>query len=303
MIFFDISDTSIEATQLATSFVTGEALRAFSRVELKEGLIKSGEIKDQEALKKAIAGLIEKAHPKAMKDQECALTLPDSRVYTSRLNLPQRQNSQTVFDLVKAQVEKSIPQPIEELIYRFESLGKGKGPGEILLVAIPTVIVNSYVEFFNQLSLQPRLIVPESFAIHSFLAPVIGAEETVLYLDVGEKTSTATLMNKEGVVEAFTEPVERDKLLDQTKKLLSFSRERFLKDVKRIILGGGGSLKMDSDKMKAELKVEIEAAEGALKGFKLPIRVDFGTTPRVLFINTFGLALLSKTKQPLNLLP
>lgn len=305
MIFFDISDTSIEAVRLSTSFLTGEAISAFARVELEKDLIEAGEIKNRDALSKVITNLLEKAKPKAMKDQECAFTLPDKRVYTCRLQLSQRQDSQTVFELVKAQMEKSIPQPIEELIYRFTSLDRGKGSGEIFLVAVPTTLVNSYIELFNTLALQPRLVAPESFTIYNFLGSVIKEDETLLYLDVGKTTATATLMDKQGVIEAFTEPIESDKLLDQTKGLLTFTRERLGRSVKRVILGGGGSLgRTDIAQVKANLKIEVESVEKAFENFRMPIRVDFGEMPRILFVNTFGLAALSKEKQqPLNLLP
>jgi len=303
MILFDISDTSIEAVKLSKSFLVGDSINAFTRVEFANGLVKEGEIKNKDALGKIISTLLKTAKPKPMKDEVCGFTLPDKRVYTHRFTLSQRQDSQTVLGLVKAEVEKSIPQPLEELIYRFDSLNHGEGEGEIFLMAVPTMIVNRYVELFNDLGLPPRLIVPESLAAYRFLAPVVQAGGTTLYLDVGKKTTNAVLMDKRGVVETFSEPVQTDKLFTQLESLFKFACTRAGGCIRQVILGGGGSLAIDSAEVASKLKVNVVLAGEAFKHFRLPIKVDFGNLSKMVFINTLGLALLSKEESPLNLLP
>lgn len=303
MILFDISDTSIEAVKLSKSFLTGEVINAFNRVEFTDGPVKAGEIQKKDALKKTIVNLLKDAKPKEIKDQECAFTLPDKRTYTHRFTLSQRQDSQTVLGLVKAQAEKLIPQPIEELIYRFDSLNRGTGEGEIFLMAVPTIIVNRYVELFNDLGLQPRLVVPESLAAYRFLTPIIQAGGAALYLDVGKKTTTAALMDKRGVVETFSEPVQADKLFTQLESLFEFACTRAGGCIRQVILGGSESLAIDSAEVASKLKVNVVLAEEAFKHFRLPIKVDFGNLSKIVFINTLGLALLSKEESPLNLLP
>lgn len=303
MLFFDISDTSIEAVKLSKSFPIGESITALTRGELKDGPVKAGEIQDKDALGKIVANLLKKVQPREMTDNTCGLTLPDKRVYTHRFTLSQRQDSQTVLSLVKAQVEKLIPQPLEELIYRFDSLNCGKGEGEIFLMATPTAVVNPYVEVFNNLKLQPRLIVPESLAAYAFLAPIIQAEGTVLYLDVGKKTATAALMDKRGVIETFSEPVQANELLTQLKNLFEFACTQAGGCIREVILGGGESLAIGFAEAASKLKVNVVLAEEAFKHFRLPIKADFGNLSKVMFINTLGLALLSKKQSPLNLLP
>lgn len=305
MILFDISDTSIEAVKLSKSFFTGEVINAFNRVEFTDGLVRAGEIQKKDALKKTIVNLLKDAKPKEIKDQECAFTLPDKRTYTHRFNLSQRKDSQTVSSLIKAQAEQLIPQPIEELAYDYNLLDQkeeARGEGEIFLAAVPATLLDGYLELFNGLGLKPELAVPESLAAYRFLASMVQAGEAVLYLDVGEKVTTATLMDKQGVVEAFTEPVQTSELVNRVGELLKFSSERLGKEVDRIILGGGGSLKMDTAKAEDKLKVTIASVEEAFKGFKLPIKVNFGDLSKIVFVNVLGLALLSKEEKPLNLI-
>ena len=305
MLFFDISDTSIEAIRLSKSFLTGEAVTAFNRSEFKNGPIEEGEIKDKNALKKIIVDLLKNAKPKPMKDRECAFTLPDKRVYTHRFALSQKHDSQTVFSLIKSQAEKLIPQPIEELTYNYLILGQkkeGKEEGEILLAAVPTVIINGYIELFNDLGLEPKLAVPESVAAYSFLSPLIKAGGAVLYLDVGEKITTATLMDQQGVVETFSEPVQTDKLFAQIENLFAFACTQIGGCIKQVILGGGGSLTAKPAEFESKLKVSVISAEEVFKTFKLPIKVNFGDLSKVTFVNVLGLALLSGQEQPLNLI-
>lgn len=305
MIFFDISDTSIEAVRLSTSFLSGEAINAFGRVEFENGPVKSGEIKDKDALGKVVANLLEKAKPKAMRDQECAFTLPDKRVYTHRFNLSQRRDSQTVLELIKDQAEKLIPHPMEELNYDYRVLGDKKketGAGEILLTAAPKTLVESYKNLFADLDLSPKFAVPESFAAYQFISPLIGGEGTALYLDVGGSVSIAALMDGRGVVEAFSEPVQTSDLFSGIKRLLKFSDERLGREIGLVVLGGGGSLKIKRAEAKQELGVDVISAEDAVGRFKLKIRVNFGNLSPITFANVLGLALLSKEESSLNLL-
>ena len=222
MIFFDISDTSIEAVKLSKGFF-GESINAFARVELKDGPVEAGEVEDKDALAKTITKLLKAGKPRGISDLECGFTLPDSRVYTHRFTLPQRRDHQTVLDLVGGKMEKLIPQPLEELIYRFFPLGEGEGEGEVFMMAISKKLIKGYVECFGDVGLRPKFVVPESYAAFRFLDPLIDAQETILYLDIGGEYSNAVLMDKHGVVETFSEPVESTDLFKEVGKLLEFT--------------------------------------------------------------------------------
>jgi hypothetical protein len=303
MLFFDISDTSIEMLQISKTFVSGEAIHSFSRVELKDGSIKNSEIQNKDQFKKNVEELLKSARPKPVKDQECAFTLPDSRIYSHRFDIPQRKNSKTILGAVKAQAERVIPQPIDELIYRYKSLNHSKEEGEILLVALPTKIVNSYIEVLNDLKILPQLVTSESMAVHRLISSSINPKETVLYIDIGEKDSNISIMDRLGVIETFSEPVGRQDDLAHIDSLLTFSREKLKEDINRVFLGGGGSPKVDLDKAQEFLKKDVVPMETLIANFKPAIKVDLGGIPKIVFANTLGLILLSKEKQPLNLLP
>jgi Tfp pilus assembly PilM family ATPase len=303
MIFFDISDTSIEAIRLSTSFIFGETISAFNRVEFNGGPVRAGEVQDEAALKKIISDFLENAKPKAIKDKECAFTLPDKRVYTRRFKLSQKKDGQPIFNLLKGQLEPLIPQPLEELAYDYKTLvDEQKGKSEVCFAAIPRTILEGYMKVFNSLDLKPKIAVSESVAAHKFISPLIIGEGTVLYLDVGEEIAIATLMDRNGVVEAFSEPVQTSDLFNGVKKLVKFARERLEKEVNRIILGGGGGLQIKKTAAQEELGLNVVSAEEAVKQFKLKIRVNFRNLSPVTFANVLGLSLLSKEESPLNLL-
>lgn len=303
MLLFDISDTSIEVARLGRRFFAGEAIVASARVELTDGSVKMGEVRNKDALCKTVADLLRNVKPRVTEDQECAFTLSDSRVYTRRFKLPQVQDHQTVLGLVKEKAEKLFPQPAQELIYQFDSLERGEGAGEIFLMAASRDIVLSYVDVFNSLGLQSKLAVPESYAACRFIAPIIGKKEVTLYLDIGGKYTNVVLVDSRGVLETFSEPVETAELFSEIEKLLKFLHKKLEQSVGRVILGGGGSLELNLVEAKERLKIDTILVEEAFKHFPLSIRNDFGGLPKVLFVNVLGLALLTKEKSPLSFFP
>jgi len=302
MIFFDISDTSIEVVQLSRSFLRGEAVSAFARMELDGGLVRGGEIQNREKLVGVMDGLMKSAKPKAIRDVECGFTLSDRRVYTYRFQLPRYQSNPSVnIEPLNTQAEKLVPQPLEQLTRITTPVSDKKG-SSIIWIAVPTEILLSYEEIFRDLNLNPKIAVPESYAIYALLAPTVGEEEIILYLDVGKRISTATFMDRMGVIETFSEPVQTAKLLTQVGQLLEFCREHLGREASRIVLGGGGSLKIDPNEAARKLQLNVARIDTALERFKPSIRTDFGGLPRVLFANVLGLIALNSEESSPNLL-
>jgi Tfp pilus assembly PilM family ATPase len=303
MLFFDISDTSIELMQLSKTFISGEVINSFSRLEIKDGSIKDCEIQNKEQFQKNIENLLKDAKPKSLKEQECAFILPDNRIYSHRFTVSQKKEDKNILIQIKAQAERTIPQPIDELIYRYKTIGHSKDSSEVLLVALPTKIVNGYIEIFNNLKLTTILISSESLAVHRLISSAINPKEAVLYIDMGGKDSNISIMDKKGVIETFSEPIKDQDNLAHIERVISFSNEKLDEEINRIFLGGGGSSKVDLGKARDVLKKDIVPVETLTANFKPSIKVNLGDTPRTVFTNILGLILLSKEKQPLNLLP
>jgi Tfp pilus assembly PilM family ATPase len=302
MLFFDISDTSIEIIKLRRGLLFGDAVVAYSRIESDEVPVEKGEIQNPEEFSKLISDLLKKGKPKPLEDTECAFTLPDKRVYTQRFTVPKVRNDQTVHSLLEDEMKKIIPQPLDELSFEFIPLNEGEGEeGEVFMMAAPKSLVKSYIDLFRKVKIEPQFVVSESYAAFDFLKAIVSPGGLTLHLDIGIKYTNSVFMDKKGVVEAFSEPVETKELLKGVGELIKFADKRLGRKVDQIILGGGGSSRVDAQDMAGKLKVNVVSVEKAFEHIKLPIKTDFGKWSKVVFVNVLGLALLSKEKNPVSL--
>lgn len=295
MILFDFSDTSLKVLKLSSQLLMGKAIVAAAKGELKEGLILNSEILDPGNLSSAVKDVLSKAVPKPITDQEAAFVLHDERTFTLRLPSPPATGSR----LAREELEKRVaplllPVPFSSQVV--DSLGRQ-------FIAADQKMVSGYTGLLESLGLKARLAVPESSAFSFLFAPLIKESELILFLDIGAKTTDAVLLDQEGVVQTFTEPIELTRLRSGIEELIGFSKEKLGKEPQRVFLGGGGALATDAKKLAEEIGRPVSSAEEVFPSYPVPIKVDFGKVSKLSFLSLFGLALVSQQKDRLNFLP
>jgi len=289
MLLFDFSDKSLKIFKLSARFLGGEAISGLAKSELRPGLIENSEIRDGAALEKEIREILKK---ESWSDQEAAFVLHDERSFNLRLASPVTIDSKVSPDLLEKQLVSTLPVPISSVVY--DAWGQQ-------FAAVDRKIFSQYLDLFGKLELKPQLAVPESQAVWSFLLSQIGEGEMVLFLDIGAEATDAVLLDRVGVLQTFTEPIETTRLLPGVKEIISFSRDKFGKIPAKIFLGGGGALSLDTGKFTQDLGVSAVSIEEVLKTYPTSISANFGQTSKLGFVPLFGLALLAQQKKsPLN---
>ena len=288
MLLFDFSDKSLKVFKLSDRFLGGEALSGFVRSELRPGLIENSEIPDPAALAQDIQDLLKK---ESLEDQEAAFVLHDERSFNLRLKSPVTEEIKADSALLEKQLTTSLPVPILTLVY---------DAWDHQFAAVDQKIFSQYLDLFGKLGLKPELAVPESQAVWAFLLSQIGKEEVVLFLDIGAETTDAVILDRIGVLQTFTEPIETTQLVQGVGELFSFSQSRFGKAPVKIFVGGGGAVSLDVKRFSEEIKTPVVSSEDVMKTYPIKISIDFGQTSRLGFVSLFGLALLTKQKTPLN---
>jgi len=288
MLLFDFSDKSLKVLKLSARFLGGEAISGFAKSEIGPGLIENSEIPDPATLAKEIQDVLKK---NSLSDQEASFVLHDERSFNLRLNSPVTEDIKADSALLEKQITTSLPVPISTLVY---------DAWDHQFAAVDQKIFSQYLDLFGKLGLKLQLAVPESQAVWSFLLSQIGEEETVLFLDIGAETTDAVLLDRVGVLQTFTEPIETAQLVQGVVEVVSFSQSRFGKAPVKVFLGGGGAVSLDVNKFSEETKIPALSAEEVLKTYPVKLSANFGQTSRLGFVSLFGLALLTRQKSPLN---
>jgi len=293
MLLFDFSDSSLKVLKLSPQFLGGNAVVAFAKGELKEGLIRNSEILDPPNLAAPAKDILNKAIPKPISDQEAALVLHDERTFTLRLPPLAASDDELTGDSLEKLVAPLLPVPFPSLAT--DSLGRQ-------FAAVDRKMLAGYTGLLESLNLKAQSAVPESYALFFLFLPLIKADELALFLDVGAKTTDAVLLDHEGVVQTLTEPIELTQLKRGIEEIVGFSKEKFNQEPRRVFLGGGGALAINAKSLAEGIGRPVDSAEEVFQTYPIPIKVNFGKVSKLSFLSLFGLALALQQKEQLNLL-
>jgi len=295
MFNIDISDSSIEALKLKKGLLGKFSVSSFGRVELEEGIVRNTEILDPQKLAEKLGGLV--------KGQKINFTLPDLRTFTCRILLPLDISRSAIESFLKDKAAEVIPYDFEDLVYDFKVVNETEKGREILFIAVSKKILIDCLKTFAICKFSPLVAVPESLAAFEIFKETIVKNEIVLYVDIGGKTSTLSFFDKFGPFLTLNKAVETKVLEKEIKKASSFLKEKYSKEVKRVVIGGGGSLEVDGDSFSKEIGIWTTKADKILsdKLAKIDLNFNADKTSPVLFLNVLGLSLLSQRKDELNL--
>lgn len=270
MLLFSLSDNSIKILKLSKIVLMDQVSAAWER-EIKKGLIVKNEIVNSKGLISEIQTIFNELR---VKDRDCAFNLHDERSYILRLSLSKTKDGRAVYELIREQIYNLIPEPFDDLIISYRELDPRSAPGVIQLAAVNQKILEKYAAVFGELGLRARFTVPESYALFALFSPVIGENETVVYLDPELPASNAIVLDKQGVLETFA--------AQDLEKIKSFAAEKWGRKVDKVL--GPDNI------------IDV------LEKYPIPLRFKFEKTQLGKFASLLGLALLLRQKDSLNLI-
>ena len=161
--------------------------------------IKNGVIVEPEIIAKVAYELFDKQLIGDITTRRVVVAVPAARTFTRTVTLP-ILNSNDLNDAIRMETEQYVPVPIEELYYDFSTINKLEKTHEILVVAIPKKIVDSYVRLTELLGLE---IVAIESTISSASRMFVQAESSDLptvLIDFGSLSSDITIYDKALIV-------------------------------------------------------------------------------------------------------
>jgi len=156
----DIGHSSIKVMQLEIAAGAKPRMLGYGvSLEYPGDTIVEGVIVKKNQLGKALYDLFKKGLVGTISTNRVACTIPTSHTFSRPMKLPPME-SDAIYEAVHLEVEQYVPMPVESLYIDYE-ISKNTSEGvELLMVATPKKIIDSYVNFLEMMGLQPVALEP-----------------------------------------------------------------------------------------------------------------------------------------------
>ncbi len=149
----DIGSNSVKVMQVESHnhqpTVIGYGVSSFDSKAIKDGVII-----DHVSLATSINELFKNNVVGEITTRRVAITIPATRTFTRSMNLPVLKDSELA-EAVSLEAEQYIPVPLAELYIDYSVIDKNDKGVELLAVAVPKKIVDSYMVLIRMLGLEP----------------------------------------------------------------------------------------------------------------------------------------------------
>jgi len=183
----DISDLSLKIVKLKKRGRTLN-LASFGEGEIKPGIIKGGEIKDEEKLAEIVKEAIKKVKGERLRTKYVVASLPEEKAFSQVIQMP-IMPEEDLKSAVIYEAENYVPLPIEEVYFDSEIVPPVYDHLErldVLISALPKKTVDPYLSSFKKAGLKPIAFAIESSAISRALIKNQTTNYPVLIIDLGQ---------------------------------------------------------------------------------------------------------------------
>lgn len=262
----DLSDSSLKIAKLKKK---GDflSLASFGKTDILEGIIKRGEIQDEEALIKIIKKSLAEVKGEKLKTNYIIASLPEEETFLEIIQMP-KMDTRELKDAVYLAAENYVPLSIEDVYLDFQVVQPfydHLDHLDVLIAALPKKIVDSYVSCFKKAGLQLQALEIESLAIARALVKNEASPYPLLLIDFGANKTNLIIFS--GHSAQFTRSISLS--AQDFTKAISQELNIFSKEAEKL------KLKFGLEK-KYSIKIEDksskrETAPGKLFNIALPL--------------------------------
>lgn len=190
----DVGHGSLKVMQLKTG-LKGASIVGYGTTYFDMAAMKDGVITNQKVVAKAVYGLFKNGLIGEINTRRVALAIPAYRTFSRSIQLP-KMSDKDLMEAVQLEVEQYIPVPLADLYLDFMVTGRPTETNELLVVAVPKKIVDSYLQLTDLLGLEPVLIEPTTTAGSRFFSRDKHNDMTSVLIDFGSQTASISLFDK-----------------------------------------------------------------------------------------------------------
>lgn len=156
----DIGHSTLKCVQLVNNG-SGHAVSGYGFTSFSERSIKDGVVVDPTDVAKAAYKLLTEQIIGGLTTNRIATSIPVAKTYTRIISVPQASRNQ-LSQAVRLEVEQYVPVPPDDLYIDYEiTYDNPDEPDtdlEVLMVAAPRAVVDSYMDLFDMLGLEVALV-------------------------------------------------------------------------------------------------------------------------------------------------
>ncbi len=198
----DIGKGSLKAIQLTIDGEAQPKLVGYGTASFDEAAIQDGVIVKPELIAEAAKALFGKKLIGDITSRRAALTIPSYRTFARSMQLPSLKPHELT-EAVRLEAEQYIPLSLDQLYLDYTVLSQSKDGTEILAVAVPRAIVDSYVDLAAIMGVEPVLVESTMNAVGRLFARDKQSDVPSVIIDFGSISADISIYDH-GIVTTGT---------------------------------------------------------------------------------------------------
>lgn len=175
------------------------AIQGYGVVSFNPAFIQEGVVTDIEGLAKAAKKLFAEDMIGKINTRRVAVTMPVARTFNRAMSLPKLAKND-LDQAVRLEAEQYIPMPIDELYLDYEITSQTNKEIELLVVAVPKKIVDSYVAFLQVVGLEPVAFETTIAASARLVSQAEQSDIPTVLIDLGSLSTDITIYDQALIV-------------------------------------------------------------------------------------------------------
>lgn len=198
--------------------VSGYGVMNFDPASIKDGVVVN-----PEALAKAIHNLFDKNIVGEITTRRATFAVPAVRTFNRNMTLP-KLDTKELAEAVRLEAEQYIPVPIDELYTDFQITGKNDKEVDLLMVAVPKKLIDSYLALSRILGLEVVSMETTIGAAGRLFVQAERSDVPTVLIDFGSISADITIYHKTLVVTG-TVPCGGDNFTEMIAQKLNVSKQ------------------------------------------------------------------------------
>jgi len=223
----DISDFSLKIAQIKKR---GEALElvSFGETKMDPGIIKGGEIIDDNKLARTIETAVRQIKGEKIKTKYVIASLPEEKAFLQVIQMP-RVAEEDLGAAVIYEAENYIPTPLKDVYLDFQIVKPVQNHldhYDVLIAALPKQTVDPYVSSLKLAGLEPFALEIESLSIARALIKNEMTTSPILLIDFGATRTSFIIFSGHALRLTFSISVSSNHFTEIIVKAMGISREK-----------------------------------------------------------------------------
>lgn len=191
---FDLGTRTVKLVQLKPG-IRGYQVVGYGYANFPPESIVEGIIVDPEEIAKAVRPLLGQLSYGKITATRVAAALPVSKVFTRTLSLPHMEDADLA-EAVRLEAEQYIPVPITDLYIDHEIIESTPEHIEVLMVASPRAIVDSYMKLFEIMKFEVAFLESSLESVIRSTTSDLRKDKTTLVADFGSTSIDLTVFDQ-----------------------------------------------------------------------------------------------------------